>query len=100
MQSVGALWMFDLRLGVLLAVQLIKWKKGIYEVSDNPLRGEIVIGGPSVTVRFFNVENSDGSSRWDDPCSKCLHLNRSLLEMGGSATFVSNVYVPLAMFRK
>lgn len=38
----------------ILFFQLIDWPEGGYLISDLPMpRGEIVIGGPSVTVGYF-----------------------------------------------
>lgn len=40
--------------------QLVDWKEGNYTVKDNPPRGEIVVGGPSVTLGYFkNQEKTD-----------------------------------------
>lgn len=37
--------------------QLVSWDEGGYTVSDKPMpRGEIVIGGCSVTAGYFNNE--------------------------------------------
>lgn len=56
-------------------VQLIDWKEGNYSVEDKPHpRGEIVIGGPSVTMGYwknpektaedFHVSSEDPRPRW------------------------------------
>ena len=38
-----------------LFMQLVSWKEGGYLPSDRPMpRGEIVIGGPSITAGYFN----------------------------------------------
>jgi acyl-CoA synthetase (AMP-forming)/AMP-acid ligase II len=38
-------------------VQLISWEEGGYRISDSPMpRGEVVIGGHSVTKGYFNNE--------------------------------------------
>lgn len=45
---------------MLLIVQLVNWEEGNYKVTDNPPRGEIVVGGPSVTLGYFkNQEKTD-----------------------------------------
>ena len=37
--------------------QLIDWPEGGYLISDQPMpRGEIVIGGPNVTLGYFKSE--------------------------------------------
>ena len=37
--------------------QLIDWPEGGYLTSDSPMpRGEIVVGGPSVTLGYFKNE--------------------------------------------
>lgn len=52
--------MFHLRFGAFLALQLINWDEGNYKVTNDPPRGEIVIGGPSVTLGYFkNQEKTD-----------------------------------------
>lgn len=39
-------------------LQLIDWPEGGYLVSDKPMpRGEIVIGGPNVTLGYFKSED-------------------------------------------
>jgi len=38
-------------------LQLVSWEEGGYTISDKPMpRGEIVIGGQSVTVGYFKNE--------------------------------------------
>jgi long-chain acyl-CoA synthetase len=38
-------------------VQLISWEEGGYRISDSPMpRGEVVIGGHSITKGYFNNE--------------------------------------------
>lgn len=42
---------------VIFAYQLIDWPEGGYLITDSPMpRGEIVIGGPNVTVGYFKRE--------------------------------------------
>lgn len=39
-------------------LQLIDWPEGAYLISDKPMpRGEIVIGGPNVTLGYFKDED-------------------------------------------
>lgn len=41
-----------------LILQLVSWEEGGYTTSDKPMpRGEIVIGGQSVTVGYFQNED-------------------------------------------
>ncbi|KAJ1697817.1 hypothetical protein LUZ63_006329 [Rhynchospora breviuscula] len=36
-------------------IKLVSWEEGGYTISDSPMpRGEIVVGGPSVTMGYFN----------------------------------------------
>lgn len=36
-------------------MQLIDWPEGGYSANDSPMpRGEIVVGGPNVTLGYFN----------------------------------------------
>ena len=46
---------------IAVPLQLINWEEGNYKITDGPLpRGEIVIGGPSVTLGYFkNQEKTD-----------------------------------------
>ncbi|XP_078171188.1 long chain acyl-CoA synthetase 8-like isoform X2 [Carex rostrata] len=38
-------------------IKLVSWEEGGYTISDSPMpRGEIVVGGPSVTMGYFNNE--------------------------------------------
>lgn len=44
----------------MLTLQLVNWEEGNYKTTDDPPRGEIVIGGPSVTLGYFkNQEKTD-----------------------------------------
>lgn len=46
-----------------LLIQLVDWPEGGYLTSDSPLsRGEIVIGGPNVTLGYFNNEEKTKES--------------------------------------
>lgn len=37
---------------------MIDWTEGGYLITDSPMpRGEIVVGGPNVTVGYFNDED-------------------------------------------
>lgn len=39
------------------ASQLVSWEEGGYKISDKPMpRGEIVVGGTSITAGYFNNE--------------------------------------------
>jgi long-chain acyl-CoA synthetase len=39
-------------------LQLVDWPEGGYLITDSPMpRGEIVIGGPSVTLGYFKNED-------------------------------------------
>lgn len=43
--------------------QLIDWPEGGYSTTDSPMpRGEIVIGGPSVTLGYFKNEEKTRES--------------------------------------
>lgn len=56
MQSVDELINFN-HITVSLRCQLIDWPEGGYLTSDSPMpRGEIVIGGPNVSVGYFKNE--------------------------------------------
>ena len=61
-----------LRNFVLLS-QLIDWPEGGYLSSDLPRpRGEIVIGGPNVTLGYFkNEEKTSESYKVKSPCCWC-----------------------------
>lgn len=38
-----------------LTIQLISWEEGGYTIADKPMpRGEVVVGGNSVTAGYFN----------------------------------------------
>lgn len=42
---------------LLLVLQLVSWDEGGYLTSDRPMpRGEVVVGGYSVTAGYFNNE--------------------------------------------
>jgi long-chain acyl-CoA synthetase len=48
-------------------IKLINWEEGNYKVTDNPPRGEIVVGGPSVTLGYFkNQEKTDEVFKVDE----------------------------------
>lgn len=56
----SAVNMFAISLSSVWIWQLVDWKEGNYTVKDNPPRGEIVVGGPSVTLGYFkNQEKTD-----------------------------------------
>lgn len=39
------------------ASQLVSWEEGGYKISDKPMpRGEIVVGGSSITAGYFHNE--------------------------------------------
>lgn len=43
--------------GYVFSLQLVSWEEGGYKTSDKPMpRGEVVIGGFSVTAGYFNNE--------------------------------------------
>ena len=45
--------------------QLIDWEEGNYRVTDKPLpRGEIVIGGLTVTQGYFEMEDKAAEVFW------------------------------------
>lgn len=49
--------MVGLDFSINVVVQLISWKEGGYLTSDKPMpRGEIVVGGFSVTAGYFKNE--------------------------------------------
>lgn len=56
-----------------LLSQLIDWPEGGYLTSDLPRpRGEIVIGGPNVTLGYFkNEEKTRESYKVKSPCCWC-----------------------------
>lgn len=40
-----------------LTLQLVSWEEGGYKTSDKPMpRGEVVVGGYSITAGYFNNE--------------------------------------------
>lgn len=48
---------------LVLFYQLIDWPEGGYSTTDSPMpRGEIVIGGPSVTLGYFKNEEKTRES--------------------------------------
>lgn len=48
---------FITRENLFFLAQLVDWSEGGYLVADSPMpRGEIVIGGPNVTVGYFKNE--------------------------------------------
>jgi long-chain acyl-CoA synthetase len=48
-------------------VKLVNWEEGNYKVTDDPPRGEIVVGGPSVTMGYFkNQEKTDEVFKVDE----------------------------------
>lgn len=48
-------------------VKLVNWEEGNYKTTDDPPRGEIVIGGPSVTLGYFkNQEKTDQDFKVDE----------------------------------
>lgn len=48
---------------LIFCIQLIDWPEGGYLISDSPMpRGEIVIGGPNVTVGYFKNEEKTNES--------------------------------------
>lgn len=61
--------MFNFKAFALLS-QLIDWPEGGYLTSDLPRpRGEIVIGGPNVTLGYFkNEEKTRESYKVKSPC--------------------------------
>ena len=51
-------------------LQLVSWEEGGYRVSDKPMpRGEIVVGGNSVTAGYFNnQEKTDDVYKVKEAC--------------------------------
>jgi long-chain acyl-CoA synthetase len=48
-------------------VKLVNWEEGNYKITDDPPRGEIVVGGPSVTLGYFkNQEKTDEVFKVDE----------------------------------
>ena len=45
----------NIKLSTKLVLQLVSWEDGGYTTSDKPMpRGEVVVGGFSVTAGYFN----------------------------------------------
>lgn len=52
-------FLFEMR-HAFVTLQLVNWEEGNYKTTDDPPRGEIVIGGPSATLGYFkNQEKTD-----------------------------------------
>lgn len=63
--------------------QLVDWPEGGYLTTDTPMpRGEIVIGGPSVTLGYFKMEDKTKEVYKVNSISKTLlyHVCRLYLE--------------------
>ncbi len=50
-------------------IQLVNWEEANYRYTDNPPRGEIVIGGPSVTLGYFKNQAKSDEVLKVDPVS-------------------------------
>jgi long-chain acyl-CoA synthetase len=58
-------------------IKLVSWEEGNYRYTDNPPKGEIVIGGPNVTLGYFKNQ----AKTEEDFKVGCVCLQLALLNM-------------------
>jgi acyl-CoA synthetase (AMP-forming)/AMP-acid ligase II len=57
-------------------IQLVSWEEGNYRYTDNPPKGEIVIGGPNVTLGYFkNQAKTEEDFKVGSVCLQLALLN-------------------------